>query len=92
MVVFLDVSLSHAAPRVGFNQSRPLLLGNPRAQWAALMAARRPIYEAVATLHVLTDGRDPEQVAADISARLVANLDARSAPVKLHTSDQELVP
>ena len=27
---FLDVSLSVAAPRVGFNRDRPLLLGNPR--------------------------------------------------------------
>ncbi len=31
--VFLDVSLATAAPRVGFNRDRPLLLGNPRAQW-----------------------------------------------------------
>jgi shikimate kinase len=67
VVVFLDVSLAHAAPRVGFNQSRPLLLGNPRAQWAALMEARRPVYEAVATRRVLTDGREPADVAAQIA-------------------------
>ncbi len=62
-VVFLDVSLAHAAPRVGLNRSRPLLLGNPRAQWQALMEARRPVYERVATVRVLTDGLTPEQVA-----------------------------
>jgi shikimate kinase len=62
-VVFLDVSLAHAAPRVGFNRSRPLLLGNPRAQWQALMEARRPVYERVSTVRVLTDGLTPEQVA-----------------------------
>ncbi len=67
-VVFLDVSLAHAAPRVGFNQSRPLLLGNPRAQWAALMEARRPVYEAVSTLRVLTDGREPADVVEQIVA------------------------
>ncbi|WP_019137116.1 shikimate kinase [Cellulomonas massiliensis] len=63
VVVFLDVSLAHAAPRVGLNQSRPLLLGNPRAQWQALMEARRPVYEAVSTVRVLTDGLTPAQVA-----------------------------
>ncbi|HQY33845.1 MAG TPA: shikimate kinase [Actinotalea sp.] len=71
-VAFLDVSLAHAAPRVGFNQARPLLLGNPRAQWQALMDARRPVYAAVATLHVDTDGRRPAQVAAEIEAALAA--------------------
>ena len=62
-VVFLDVSLAAAAPRVGFNTARPLLLGNPRAQWQALMAARRPVYEQVANAHVLTDGMRPREVA-----------------------------
>lgn len=61
-VVFLDVSLTHAAPRVGFNTSRPLLLGNPRAQWQTLMNARRPIYERLATVRVSTDGLRPSQV------------------------------
>jgi shikimate kinase len=47
-VIFLDVSLAAAAPRVGFNRDRPLLLGNPRAQWQELMNTRRPIYESLA--------------------------------------------
>ncbi|WP_250442748.1 shikimate kinase [Actinotalea sp. C106] len=66
LVVFLDVSLAHAAPRVGFNTARPLLLGNPRAQWQALMEARRPIYERVANLRVVTDGMRPGDVAQRI--------------------------
>jgi shikimate kinase len=70
VVVFLDVSLAHAAPRVGFNQSRPLLLGNPRARWAALMEARRPVYERLSTLRVDTDALTPDQVAAQIAAHL----------------------
>ena len=77
VVVFLDVSLAHAAPRVGFNQSRPLLLGNPRARWAALMEARRPVYERLATVHVVTDARTPAQVAAEVRA----HLDRPAAPV-----------
>jgi len=70
LVVFLDVTLAFAAPRVGFNQARPLLLGNPRAQWKALMDERRPTYEAVSNLTVLTDNKTPEDVAAEIIAAL----------------------
>jgi shikimate kinase len=66
VVVFLDVSLAHAGPRVGFNQARPLLVGNPRARWAELMAARRPTYERLATLQVLSDDRTARQVADEI--------------------------
>ncbi|MGP7960985.1 shikimate kinase [Sanguibacter sp. A247] len=75
-VVFLDVSLAVAAPRVGFNVSRPLLVGNPRAQWQQLMTARRPVYESVATLRVDTDTLTPDEVAATI----LAALDAAPAP------------
>ena len=70
--MFLDVTLAHAAPRVGFNQSRPLLLGNPRAQWQALMEARRPVYERLATVRVLTDGHRPADVAELIEQELAA--------------------
>ena len=67
-VVFLDVTLAAAAPRVGLNASRPLLVGNPRKQWLDLMAARRPLYERLATVTVLTDTSTPAQVAAQIDA------------------------
>lgn len=70
VVVFLDVSLAHAAPRVGFNTARPLLLGNPRARWAALMAERRPVYERVASLRVLTDDVTPPEIAEQIERGL----------------------
>ena len=69
-IVFLDVTLAHAAPRVGFNQARPLLLGNPRAQWQALMEARRPVYERLATVRVLTDAHRPADVAELIEQEL----------------------
>ncbi len=62
-VVFLDVGIADAARRIGLNVSRPLLIGNPRARWLALMAERRGTYERLATLTVLTDGLTPEQVA-----------------------------
>lgn len=79
VVVFLDVTLTHAAPRVGFNQSRPLLLGNPRAQWQSLMEARRPVYERLATITILTDNLRPADVAERIETELAA---ARKAAVE----------
>lgn len=69
-VVFLDVGVADAARRVGFNRDRPLLLGNPRAQWQALMERRRPVYEALAGVRVDTDGRTPAEVAEQIAAVL----------------------
>ena len=69
-VVFLDVTIKDAASRVGFNRDRPLLLGNPRAQWVRLMEQRRPVYEAVASARVDTDGRTPDEVADEV-VRLV---------------------
>lgn len=71
-VVFLDVDITDAAKRIGFNRDRPLLLGNPRAQWIRLMAARRPLYEQVATYTVTTDGKSPDEVADEIVARVSA--------------------
>jgi shikimate kinase len=65
-VVFLDVSITGAAPRIGFNRDRPLLLGNPRAQWVRLMEARRPFYDQVASITVDTDGKTPDEVADEV--------------------------
>ncbi|MEY3433893.1 MAG: hypothetical protein RL057_273 [Actinomycetota bacterium] len=62
-VVYLDVSISNAAPRIGFNRDRPLLLGNPRQQWLALMERRKPIYESLAKYQVSTDNRKVNEVA-----------------------------
>lgn len=69
-VIFLDVSISNAAPRVGFNRERPLLVGNPRAQWLALMERRRPIYERLATTTISTDNKKPEEVVNEILAKV----------------------
>lgn len=69
-VVFLDVGIKDAASRIGLNRDRPLLLGNPRAQWIRLMEARRPVYEQLATVTVVTDGKSPEQVADEIAAQV----------------------
>ncbi|MFM8898058.1 MAG: shikimate kinase [Actinomycetota bacterium] len=66
-VIFLDVSISNAAPRVGFNKERPLLMGNPRQQWLQLMEKRRSIYESLATRTISTDNRKAPEVAQEIA-------------------------
>jgi shikimate kinase len=70
LIAYLEVSISQAAPRVGFNKERPLLALNPRQQWMALMEKRRPIYESLSTLRIATDNRKPAEVAAEIASAI----------------------
>jgi shikimate kinase len=65
-IIFLDVSISQAANRVGFNKERPLLLINPRQQWINLMNTRRATYEALSKEIVSTDSKKPVEVAKEI--------------------------
>ena len=62
MVVFLDVSITDAAKRVGFNRDRPLLLGSlgrsGSSSWSNVARCMRP----VATHTVSTDGIEPAAV------------------------------
>lgn len=67
-IIFLDVALATAAPRVGFNRDRPLLLGNPRAQWQALSDQRRPIYEKLATQSIKVDDMTVDEIIAIIES------------------------
>lgn len=70
VIVFLDISLTAVVPRVGLNASRPLLLGNPRQKWLELMKERRPVYERLATMTMVTDNRRPSHIAAQIAQAL----------------------
>ena len=69
-IVFLDVALATAAPRVGFNRDRPLLLGNPRAQWQSLSDQRRPIYEKLASHSIKVDDMTVDEIIAIIESKL----------------------
>ncbi|MEU6078202.1 shikimate kinase [Micromonospora sp. NPDC047074] len=69
-VVHLSVELPDAVRRVGLGAGRPLLAINPRATLKHLMDQRRPLYTEVATATVTTDGRAPEEIAAEIAALL----------------------
>jgi shikimate kinase len=69
-VVYLEVGIAQAAPRIGFNTERPMLLVNPRQKWLSLMQERAPIYTALADLTFSTDSKKPHQVAEEILAAL----------------------
>lgn len=69
-VVYLETGFAAAAKRVGLGQARPLLIGNPRATLKALLDARLPVYESLATITVGTDDREAGQIADEIAARL----------------------
>lgn len=69
-VVYLEVSISNAAPRVGFNTDRPLLVGNPRQQWLKLFEARREKYEHLGKIRISTNNKKPKEVVAEIVGAL----------------------
>lgn len=69
-VVFLEVGLRDASRRAGFDQGAALLALNPRGRWLRLLQGRRPVYEALATHRVDTDGFSAQEV-TDQLARLL---------------------
>jgi len=69
-VVYLRVGLAAAMQRLEMNRSRPLLLGNVRGRWQELALQREPLYEGLASVTVVTDGRDPVAIADEIVAAL----------------------
>jgi shikimate kinase len=72
-VVYLETGFTSAARRVGFNQARPLLVGNPRATLKILLDQRIPVYRQLATITVGTDDREPAEIADDIAGRLTTS-------------------
>lgn len=65
-IVYLKISLSQVSSRVGFNQGRPLLMGNPRAQWQNLMNERAPIYEGLAHYICDVDNKSVDEISSEI--------------------------
>jgi shikimate kinase len=69
-VVYLETGFTSAVRRTGLDAPRPLLLGNPRARMKTLLEERLPVYASLAWITVPTDGREPEDIAEEIAARL----------------------
>jgi shikimate kinase len=80
VVIWLDAPDELLLERLSADPTpRPLLQADdPAGRLAALMAERRPLY-AQADLHILQDGRSPEQVAAQILEALPGILKERSS-------------
>lgn len=72
-VVYLQTGFAAAAKRVGLDQARPLLLGNPRAKLKALLDQRLPVYQRLAWITVGTDSQPADRVAAEIAAAVRTN-------------------
>jgi shikimate kinase len=69
-VVWLSVELSDAVKRVGLGAGRPMISINPRATMKFLLDQRKPLYASVATHTVSTDGREIDDIAAEVVALL----------------------
>nr|WP_240656437.1 shikimate kinase [Streptomyces sp. V2] len=61
-VLYLTMGAGEAARRLDLGAGRPLLAAEPLDRWRELMAARRRLYEEVATAIVATDRRTPDEV------------------------------
>jgi len=75
-VVYLRTGFAAAVHRVGLDTPRPLLLGNPRGRMRELLAERLPVYESLARITVVTDDRDPQEIADEIAAAITARIAA----------------
>ena len=63
-VVWLDVTVEQVVKRLrGQPGTRPLLAGpDPEGRAAAMLAERRPMYEAAADIRIETSGSPPDDV------------------------------
>lgn len=73
-VVYLETAFPVLAKRVGLEASRPLLIGNPRAQLKKLLDDRLPLYQEAGVATVNTDHRSPEEV-TEVIAELLRHKD-----------------
>jgi len=69
-VIYLAAGFAAIARRMGLDRPRVVIPGNPRGRLRAMLEERRPLYEQLATVTVDTDDLDPDELAAEISARL----------------------
>lgn len=73
LVVYLKASLKQQIDRTGKDRKRPLLqTENPAKVLRSLMEVRGPLYQSVADIVVLTDQRNPKNMAREIAQQIQA--------------------
>jgi len=71
-VVYLAADFGTIARRIGLDAPRVVIPGNPRGRLRTMLEERRGIYERLASITVQTDEKDPEELAAEITAMIGA--------------------
>jgi shikimate kinase len=66
-VVYLETGFTEVAKRVGMNKARVPVPGNPRGLLRAMLEERLPVYQAAASLTVVTDELSPEEIAIQLA-------------------------
>ena len=77
-VVYLATGFAAAAHRTGLDAPRPLLIGNPRTRLRELLTERLPVYQGLAWVTVITDGREPQEIADEVAEIVSAALAAET--------------
>ncbi len=71
-VIYLAADFGTVARRIGLDAPRVVIPGNPRGRLRAMLEERSRIYERLASITVRTDEKDPEELAAEITAMIGA--------------------
>jgi shikimate kinase len=69
-VVYLAARFGTVERRIGLDRPRVVVPGNPRGRLRAMLEERHPLYERLASITVQTDDKDPEELAAEITAMI----------------------
>ena len=70
-VVYLSAEFGTVARRIGLDRPRIVVPGNPRGRLRAMLDERAAIYQRLAAVTVPTDDLDPDELAAELAARIV---------------------
>jgi shikimate kinase len=69
-VVYLSAQFGTVARRIGLDRPRIVVPGNPRGRLRAMLDERDTIYQRLAAVTVPTDDLDPDELAAELAARV----------------------
>jgi shikimate kinase len=70
-VVYLSAEFGTVARRIGLDRPRVVVPGNPRGRLRAMLDERDAIYQRLAAVTVPTDDLDPDELAAELAARIM---------------------